>query len=639
MRKMAPSLALAFAIAISTAAISIAEPIRVAATVKGLLSTEKIAGEEVWMQPIIAQLKGRAQRLRVKVWFEEQFLGDGKAYRRRAAEFDGRKRGELRLATTKTLKALSDKSYAAAKEGLEKLIADEKIREFERHWIINGFTCVVDYDALDDLKAVNGVKNIFVSLRGVPRPSPGGESPTFKPVPRAEFDPARYKHPWYIHYLQADRVWKEFGVAGTGTLNIVHDFNFVYSDNVSYNAFRNTGETPGNMKDDDGNGLIDDYHGFNFDRGSSVLKTATGHNLTPQTMHGYMCAAIICGAGAEGKPYEFGIAPEGRWAGVIASGKLEQAIEWAIEQNADTYSMSFSIPGLGDYRSHWRKLMEHGSFCGIYFVSGAGNFAQNQSVPIQMRTPEDIPDVVFAAAGVQRGFGRTPFSSKGHVQWNTEHYQDGKVAKPEVCAFNMGLPLLLPDGSVRPVAINGNSFAGPMFCGSIALMVSADPDLLPWHLKEIITSTATDVAALGVDDETGHGLINCYRAVKEVLRRKAVREGTDAKPYTGREKGDEIDIDEIKRKLASTKFVVAGVQPNGQADKLGIKADDVFLSYNDVKISNQLEMQAAKRKASDAELKKIKVVIERAGKELTFEMTPGALGIIPSVQYDDPTFQ
>ena len=38
-----------------------------------------------------------------------------------------------------------------------------------------------------------------------------------------------------------------------------------------------------------------------------------------------------------------------------------------------------------------------------------------------------------------------------------------------------------------------------------------------------LTSTATDVGPEGIDYETGHGLINCHAAVKEVLRRKALR--------------------------------------------------------------------------------------------------------------------
>ena len=85
----------------------------------------------------------------------------------------------------------------------------------------------------------------------------------------------------------------------------------------------------------------------------------------------------------------------------------------------------------------------------------------------------------------------------------------------------------MPDGTVQPERINGNSFAGPMFCGTISLMLSADPDLLPWDLKKIIISTATDVSKEGVDYETGHGLINCYAAVKEVIKRKKLRDGTE----------------------------------------------------------------------------------------------------------------
>jgi len=55
-------------------------------------------------------------------------------------------------------------------------------------------------------------------------------------------------------------------------------------------------------------------------------------------------------------------------------------------------------------------------------------------------------------------------------------------------------------------------------------MISANADLLPWDAMEIIMATATDVGPPGVDSETGRGLINCYKAVGEVLRRKKQRE-------------------------------------------------------------------------------------------------------------------
>ena len=123
----------------------------------------------------------------------------------------------------------------------------------------------------------------------------------------------------------------------------MHDFNFAFSDNLTGNLYRNPDEIPANGKDDDRNGLVDDYHGFNFDAGTAVLtyNEAPAESFSPQTMHGFMCAAIICGRGVPGQQYEFGIAPEARWTGVVGSTRLEQAVQWAAEQGAR------SVDGLG----------------------------------------------------------------------------------------------------------------------------------------------------------------------------------------------------------------------------------------------------------------------------------------------------
>ncbi len=592
----------------------------------------------------LAQAKRQnvSRRIRVTAWFDKQFLEDGTAYRRRAEEFKDSTRSKMRVKVIQRLKALSATSHKAASADLDKLVDAGTISDLRRYWIINGFTCTTTTAGLPALRKVAGVKEVYVAgpARGS-RPASRGTAVSVAVAEKPKFDPDRYQHPWYIRYLQADRAWKELGVTGRGTLNVVHDFNFVYSQNVTGNLYRNPGETAGNGKDDDGNGLIDDVHGYNFDQGNAnlTLVPVGRGGFNPRAQHGFMCAAIICGTGAQGRKYEFGIAPEGTWTGVIASGRLEAAIEWAVEQGADTYSMSFSIPGLGEYRSHWRKVMEHGSFCGICFVSGAGNFAQQARVPVQMRTPEDIPNAVFAAAGVQRDFSKTPFSSQGPVEWKTRHYQDGRVQKPEVCAFNMNLPQLWLDGTTRPGGLNGNSFAGPMFCGSIALMLSADPDLLPWDLQQIITSTATDVSAKGVDDATGHGLINCYRAVREVLRRKAVRDGADPRRFTGRQKGDTVDIESIQARLKSSKVLVGRLEAGGQASKLGVKTGDVLVGYHGKKIATRGDVQAAKRRAIAEKAETVVVEFLRGKQKITGEFTTEAMGFVPQVVFDEPTFK
>ena len=221
------------------------------------------------------------------------------------------------------------------------------------------------------------------------------------------------------------------------------------------------------------------------------------------------------------------------------------------------------------------------------------------------------------------------------MEWKTHDYQDGPVAKPEVCAFNMGLPLALLNGQVRDSAINGNSFAGPMFCGSIALMLSADPELLPWDLKEIITSTATDIGPQGIDDETGHGLINCYRAVREVMRRKAVREGRDPSPYEGRQENDQLDVQTLRKKLKS-QLVVANVIPETAGAKAGIQRGDVVVKVGDQDVKS---MQEFARTVQRRGQNKLAIQLKRDGETVDVELGPGRAGFAVRMQVNEPSFK
>ncbi|MCP4815656.1 MAG: hypothetical protein GY888_24350, partial [Planctomycetaceae bacterium] len=76
---------------------------RVPAIADGLLVSEKLPGQGAWIDPAFAIRFRQAKRVRATIWFEDQLLGDGQAYRRRAREFSQWKRGRLRVAARKTL--------------------------------------------------------------------------------------------------------------------------------------------------------------------------------------------------------------------------------------------------------------------------------------------------------------------------------------------------------------------------------------------------------------------------------------------------------------------------------------------------------------------------------------------------------
>ncbi len=489
------------------------------------LTLETIPGHGCWVDPRVN--KNRLESFRVTAWFEQQLLGDGLAYQRRMASLHDAGRQALRIDVRNVLKEANQLAVEKAGPALKALKASDVIQDVTYHWIVNSFTCTTDKNGVEAIQQIPGVRCLFFvgpvrkrDILVVENVQPEHEH---EPVPFQSDDvtPA-----WYIKALRADKAWSTYSATGEGVLNVIHDGNFVVSPTILSTRYRNHSEQA-NGRDDDANGLIDDLHGFDFDRQTGDLLRRGSDDINTidkKLLHGHQCAAIICGRTAGTPSRQFGIAPDARWAGVLAGQCFEQAIEWAIDHDADTYSMSFSRANLGEYRSHWRKACEHASLCGIHLVSGAGNYANEESpqykpVPLQMPIPQDIPLAVFAASGVQRDLSRTPFSSQGPVEWKTHHYQDGHVKKPEVAAFNSRLPSIQPNGRVFNQAASGNSFAGPMLCGTIALMLSVDPDLHPWETRQILIDTARDVADEGYDYQTGHGLIDAEKAVSVVVQR------------------------------------------------------------------------------------------------------------------------
>ena len=200
------------------------------------------------------------------------------------------------------------------------------------------------------------------------------------------------------------------------------------------------------------------------------------------------------------------------------------AFQYAIENGADVVNMSFSIPNLGHTRGLWRLAAEHATAAGLVLVSGAGNFQQQQKIPVQQRIPEGIPCVI-SAGGVDQDMNVPRFCSLGPVEWSkVRFYEDYPMPrgliKPDVCGFpGAGYPILDPaklnGGLIDPNnRVRGDSFSGPHVSGTVALMFEANPRLTAMKVKQILESTAKDIAPPGKDNRTGAGLLDAYEAVK-----------------------------------------------------------------------------------------------------------------------------
>lgn len=484
----------------------------------------------VWVDPTFGDsthflLAGAREWTETAVlWFDVQLLDSAGAYSVAAERLSERPRHETRQRVIGRLRALNDSSWAIARAVVDSLVASGAILGCEPMWIVNGATCALDRNAdAAVLAQVPGVRRVY---RGMPDrvfPVPDSVGPRFvDDVVEAGYAPAVEDVPWNLRRLGVPELWTA-GLTGRGVRVVVHDGGFALdAEPVRHNLWRNPGELPGNGVDDDGNGYIDDVHGFQFDARNAELNRAAV--VGGQLVHGTAVAALAVGRSTTDTGVTLGIAPGATWAAVMAVRNFHEALQWALLNDFDVYGMSFSYPALGETRSHFRKMLEHAALAGLFLVSGAGNFGDPDSpayvpLPVQLRTPEDVPLAVFGVSGVDSTGIVPAFSSRGPVEWRTLDYPDGIVAKPDLATVNSDI--VVPDmhGAGATRSFRGNSFAAPHLVGILALLLEADPDVSPWEMRRILIETARDIGPAGPDSDSGAGIVDAAAALWRLRER------------------------------------------------------------------------------------------------------------------------
>lgn len=450
-----------------------------------------------------------AQESNVVLLGKTQLVDGPAAFARLCKEHDGAKRSALRKEIVAKLEQL------AGKEQEEILAALGHPAGAQRLWIVNAVVARLTPAQVEAARKLPQVKYVYPAG---PVPQPGNEgtvAEVLKPGQREPFSPKGKRIAWNVEALRAPKAWRK-KVTGEGVVVAMLDAgtNYRHTD-LRNNIWINAGETPNNGKDDDGNGLVDDLYGFDFAQWRAEV-------LPGRIQHGTFTACVVAGDGTGG--LVTGVAPRARLMLLKAMGGVylsARAFQYALEQGADVMSMSFSVPDLGQTRGLWRLMAEHATLAGLVLVSGAGNFP-NEPLPVQIRIPEGIPCVICAGGVTRKGkFPR--FVSKGPVTWeDVELYGDFPMpkglVKPDVCGFpGPGIGLVAPGDSGYLPERNrkrGNSLSAPHVAGACALVLSANPELPAWRVKDILEKTARDVAPRGKDNETGAGLVDCAAAVE-----------------------------------------------------------------------------------------------------------------------------
>ncbi len=293
--------------------------------------------------------------------------------------------------------------------------------------------------------------------------------------------------------------------------------------------WHNPGEIPGNGLDDDGNGLVDDFEGWDFgtnDNDPEPEYTADASGIDVG-FHGTFCAGIAAAAtnnadGIAGAGWNCRIMPlkVSHPVDGITSDAIAGAFVYAIDQGASVISMSFGGPGDPGVPEFFQALADMATTSGVLCVAAAGNDGDS------VRVYPAACDNVLAVAATDFDNARASFSNwgswvdvaaPGSLMWSTiaQNYTLTDLDQLfYILLFNW-------DGVNPYMYGDGTSFACPLTAGVCALVRARYPYLTPQLVAQHVVATGDAVA---YDQPIGVKL-NAFRAVSSVPTAVALDSG------------------------------------------------------------------------------------------------------------------
>jgi serine protease len=308
-----------------------------------------------------------------------------------------------------------------------------------------------------------------------------------------------YKLQSFYPQVKAPEAWDLVkGEVGTTVIAVVDGGTEIHHPDLSANLWQNPGEIPDNGIDDDGNGFIDDYHGWNFANNSP---DPTGLSISPKNArHGTHTAGLIA-AVSNNTIGVAGMSWNAQLMAINAGASFGdenifygfEAIIYAAENSADIISCSWGRPGVSSVFE--KDIICYATELGAVVVVAAGN--DNESLP---HYPASYPFVLSVAA-VNEDDSKSSFSNYGET----------------IAVSAPGTSIWSTVSDFGYDTMGGTSMACPIVAGLIGLVQTLNPTWSGLQSAEQVRVTCDNIDLVNplYAGMLGKGRINAYRALTE----------------------------------------------------------------------------------------------------------------------------
>jgi subtilisin family serine protease len=289
--------------------------------------------------------------------------------------------------------------------------------------------------------------------------------------------------------VDAVAAWDISGGDPSVVVAVIDSGSEITHSDLAANVWTNPDEVAGNGLDDDGNGFIDDVHGWDFE--------ANNNNPDGGFFHGTAVAGVIAARGNNGLGIA-GLAGGGSGgpgcrvlpcnSGSFApnASVLDDAVLYAMGEGVRVITLSLQVPTT----QALTDALATAQAAGVFIDCAAGNNGGSVSYPATLPS-------VMAVACTNKNDVKSGFSNAG----------------PQVQVSAPGESVLMLSTGNGFTTDSGTSFSAPHVAALAALIFSVNPALTNVQARQILMDSADDIGPPGYDTGTGFGRINAAAAL------------------------------------------------------------------------------------------------------------------------------